>query len=371
MVDKIAPHNIEAEESVIGSILIDGPAISQVADYLEVADFYNERTAYIYGACLALYKSEQAINQVTVAQQLAQQGQFETAGGAAYLSYMIATCPTSVDIDHYAAIVCRLSTMRKIIAVGERIQNIGYEARQGATEAIDEARLLIDSIKPAHTKVLELTNLRIIKSQPPHYILSVNGQDLRVTMSQLQTWGKFKSLVLSELDFIPAKPKNWEAVVNGLLARASKLEAPGDTSVDTEVKLAVKRWFDQRGEGSEYSDIQSGSYAIVKYRGKETDFAEAEYWAFQPTPLKRWLKRSIEKVIAQDALWAMMFSWGAIKHQWRIGKSKTIPLKLWALPPDFADKAEFAVEEKAEQPEMALDSDQQLMNELDEELPDI
>ncbi len=125
---KLPPHDTDAEEAVIGSLLIDGATIFKVADSLQVSDFYFEQNQWLYKACKALYERDEAINQVTVAQELSRQNQLEPCGGAARLSYLISICPTSLDIEHYAQIVYRLSVMRQMISAGDRIAAIGYEA---------------------------------------------------------------------------------------------------------------------------------------------------------------------------------------------------------------------------------------------------
>ncbi|MFC2020011.1 replicative DNA helicase [Chloroflexota bacterium] len=126
--EKLPPHDIDAEEAVIGSLLIDGTAIYKIATLLQDIDFYSERNRWIYGACVALYQRGEAINQITVAQELARRDRLETCGGAAYLSHLISICPTSLDIEHYAQIVYRLSVMRNLIAAAEKIAAIGYTA---------------------------------------------------------------------------------------------------------------------------------------------------------------------------------------------------------------------------------------------------
>ena len=104
--EKLPPHDIDAEEAVIGSLLIDGTAIYKIITLLQGPDyFYHERNQWLYGACLALYQRDEAINQITVAQELDRQGKLETCGGAAYLSHLISIVPTSLDIEHYAQIV--------------------------------------------------------------------------------------------------------------------------------------------------------------------------------------------------------------------------------------------------------------------------
>ncbi len=138
--EKLPPHDIDAEEAVIGSLLIDGTAIYKIATFLREQDFYSEPNREIYGACLSLYqRPDQAINQITVAQELARQGKLEACGGAANLSHLVAICPTSLDIEHYAQIVYRLSVMRNLITAASHIAAIGYEASPDVDASLNRA----------------------------------------------------------------------------------------------------------------------------------------------------------------------------------------------------------------------------------------
>jgi len=139
--EKLPPHDSDAEENVIGSLLIDGTAIYKIATFLESEHFYAEATSLIYKACLALYQrpDEVAIDQITVAQELAHQGKLEVCGGAAYLSHLVSIVATSLHIEHYAQIVYRLSIMRRLINAGSQITAIGYEADPDADAALSRA----------------------------------------------------------------------------------------------------------------------------------------------------------------------------------------------------------------------------------------
>jgi len=126
--EKLPPHNIDAEEAVIGSLLIDGTAIYKIASFLESPHFYSEQNSLIYGVCLALYERNEPIDQITVAHELDRKGKLEACGGAAYLSHLISICPTSLDIETHAQIVYRLAVMRRLIDAAGQIANIGYQA---------------------------------------------------------------------------------------------------------------------------------------------------------------------------------------------------------------------------------------------------
>ncbi len=141
--EKLPPHDLDAEAAVIGSLLIDGTAIYRIAPFLQAADFYQEQNRWLYGACLALYERNEAINQITVAQELERQGKLEPCGGAAYLSHLISICPTSLDIEHYAHIVYRLAVMRGLITAADRISALGYEAGPDVEASLGQAENIL------------------------------------------------------------------------------------------------------------------------------------------------------------------------------------------------------------------------------------
>lgn len=137
--EKLPPHDIEAEEAVIGSLVIDSDAIFKIATFLKTEDFYREKNQWAYEACFFLYERNEAINQVTVAHELARRERLEAVGGAAYLSHLIANVPTSVHVEHYAQIVHRTSVMRRLISSAAQIAAIGYEAGPDIDAALGRA----------------------------------------------------------------------------------------------------------------------------------------------------------------------------------------------------------------------------------------
>jgi replicative DNA helicase len=137
--DKLPPHDPDAEEAVNGSLLIDGKTIHLVAAKLRPDDFLSEANRYIFQSCLNLYQRDEAVNQITIAQELERQGRLDKCGGAAYLNHLISIVPTSLDIMHYADIVYRLSISRQLISAADRISGIGYEADPDVSAALSRA----------------------------------------------------------------------------------------------------------------------------------------------------------------------------------------------------------------------------------------
>jgi len=160
--EKLPPHDIDAEEAVIGSLLIDGDAIYKIAYFLEQSeksDFYHEQNQWLYGACFSLYQRSEAINQITVAQELDRQGKLEACGGAAYLSHLISIVPTSLDIEHYAQVVYRLSISRRLIDAARQIETIGYQADPDVEDSLGQAENVLFKLR-RREGARDLTHIR-------------------------------------------------------------------------------------------------------------------------------------------------------------------------------------------------------------------
>jgi len=140
---KLPPHDVDSEEAVLGSLLIDPEAIFKVAPLLRPEDFYREKNRWAYESCVSLYDRKEAINQITVAHDLARQQRLEAVGGAPYISHLVSQVPTSVHAEYYANIVRRLSLMRRLIAASNQIAAIGFESPPDADEALDQAESII------------------------------------------------------------------------------------------------------------------------------------------------------------------------------------------------------------------------------------
>ncbi len=145
--ERLPPHDIQAEEAVIGSILIDGDALSRAAQFVRPTDFYGEKNRRCFDAFNALFNRSEAINQVTVAHELSLHDRLEEIGGPAYLAHLVMVVPTSVHIEYYARIVQRTSIMRQLIDVGGRIAGIGYDGAADSDEALTRAEDLLFRIR--------------------------------------------------------------------------------------------------------------------------------------------------------------------------------------------------------------------------------
>lgn len=137
--EKLPPHDIEAEEAVIGSLIVDPDAIFKIVTFLAPEDFFDETHKVIYQACLSLHQRNEVINQITVAHELMRQNRLEQIGGAAYLSHLISITPTPLYVEHYARIISNAAAMRRLIAAAGQIAAIGYEAGADVESTLNKA----------------------------------------------------------------------------------------------------------------------------------------------------------------------------------------------------------------------------------------
>src|SRR5665811_454703 len=151
--DRLPPHNIEAEQSVLGSLLIDRDAIIRIASYLKAEDFYVSANATIYRAILDLYNRREPTDFVTLSDELERRGALDDIGGVGYLSSLLSAVPTAVHVEYYGRIVERTATLRRLIDAGTSIVGIGYQDNVDTEDAIDSAeRALFQVTQQRQTK---------------------------------------------------------------------------------------------------------------------------------------------------------------------------------------------------------------------------
>jgi len=137
------PSDVDAEEAVIASLLVDEDAVYKVHGIVRPEDFYREQNRWSYEACLALMERGESINQVTVAHELARQNRLEDVGGPAYLSRIVVELPTPIGVEHYAYIVQRDSVYRNLIGATRQIGEMAMQGGPRVEEVLTRAEDLI------------------------------------------------------------------------------------------------------------------------------------------------------------------------------------------------------------------------------------
>ena len=139
---RLPPSDVEAEQAVLGSLLLDGEAVVKVVS-LSPEDFSRDQNREVFSACLELFRRNEGINQVTLAHELSRQGKLDGVGGAAYLLHLLSIVPTPLHLEHYAHIVRRTSLLRRLLAAGEEITRLGYEEGPDVDATLDRAEDLL------------------------------------------------------------------------------------------------------------------------------------------------------------------------------------------------------------------------------------
>ena len=136
---RIPPQSVEAEQSVLGSMLLDKEAIAVVMEILKNEDFYREEHKEIYEAVMDLFEKGEPIDLITVSEQLKIRGTLDNVGGLEYLTDIANAVPTTANARHYAKIVEEKSILRRLIKISSDIVNMGYEASEELSIVIDKA----------------------------------------------------------------------------------------------------------------------------------------------------------------------------------------------------------------------------------------
>ncbi len=141
--ERLPPHNLEAEQSLLGSLLIDRDAVIKVAAAVKPEDFYQEVNGQIYRAILDLYNRREPTDFITLSDELGRRELLDRVGGIGYLTALLNAVPTAVHVEYYGRIVERTATLRRLIDAGSQIVAIGYREGVETEDALDAAERAI------------------------------------------------------------------------------------------------------------------------------------------------------------------------------------------------------------------------------------
>lgn len=144
--DRIPPQNVEAEQSVLGSLMLDSNAVMKVGDFLTPRDFYKGTHKAIYSAMMDLVNRTEPIDILAISNRLREKGDLENAGGQAYLAELVNSVPTASNVNHYAHIIQQKRILRDLIEASYDIAQLGYKEDEDIDEILDQAEKRIFGI---------------------------------------------------------------------------------------------------------------------------------------------------------------------------------------------------------------------------------
>jgi replicative DNA helicase len=149
---KVPPQNIDAERSVLGALMLDKDAVIKIANLIRLGDFYKDIHNLIYEAMIELYEQREPIDVLSLSNRLEEKGQLEKIGGSSYLTSLANAVPSSSNIVHYAKVVQKKSTLRKLITTASEIVELGYKESEDVEKILDEAEQKLFGVSQKYIK---------------------------------------------------------------------------------------------------------------------------------------------------------------------------------------------------------------------------
>ena len=225
--ERSLPHNLEAERSVLGAILVHNDAFNMAAQVIDSSDFYRDAHRRIFDKMVALNERNQAIDFVTLKEELGRSGDLDDVGGPAYVASLADGVPRATNVEYYARIVKEKSTLRNLIFAANKILTNAYEADQESDLILDEAESAIfgvaddrlkagfiamrDLVKESFPKIEQLfEQKRLITGVPTGFVdldemtRGLQGGDLIIVAAR-PSMGK-TSLVLNMAQYVAVQP---------------------------------------------------------------------------------------------------------------------------------------------------------------------
>lgn len=150
--ERIPPHNLEAEQSLLGALLIDKEAIVKIADAVEARDFYRDIHGIVFQTMVDLYTAHEPIDILSLSNKLSEASKLEAIGGRAYLAQLTNMVPTASHVESYASIIKKKATLRRLIHTGSHIVELGYTEEDDVDNLLDKAEQDLFSVASGSSK---------------------------------------------------------------------------------------------------------------------------------------------------------------------------------------------------------------------------
>lgn len=202
------PQNVEAEEAVLGSLLIDPEALFRVAPFLKANDFYIQKNAWIYEAILALHERREPIDFVTICDELERREQLKEIGGAAYITQLINAVPSAIHVESYGHIVEQAAIRRRLINAASQIAQLAYQEAEEIDLTVDQAEQVLFSVSQRRI-TRDLTPIQeVIRSYYDRieYLYAHQGEPLGVPTGYVDIDRMLGGLQRSDFIIIAARP---------------------------------------------------------------------------------------------------------------------------------------------------------------------
>lgn len=241
--ERTPPHDIPAEQCVLGSMLMSPGAIGEVAEVLKTRDFYRPAHQTVFDRILDLYGRADPVDAITVKDELLKRGELSRIGDAPYLHTLVASVPTAANAGYYAKIVQEKATLRRLVQAGTQIVRIGSSTEGAdANHAVELSQKLLDDTAPATAA----TNAQSVAELIPSYMdqLESGGDQRGVTTGWVDVDHILKRLRPGQLITVGARPGMGKTIVLASLAYHVGIRLGLPVYVNT-LEMSKKEWMDR------------------------------------------------------------------------------------------------------------------------------
>ncbi len=204
---RIPPNDGDAEQALLGSIMISPKVLGEIADFLKPEDFYSTRNQKIYHAMLDLSDVGQPVDLVSVSSKLKDLGQLESVGGSSYIAELANKVPSASNIRHYAELVHKKAALRGLISSADQISELGYREHEDVTDILDRAQKIIFNLGSYANK--KVTNIKEALSEAWErfdHLSKTDGSLRGVSTGFRDIDSKLAGLQKSDLIILAARP---------------------------------------------------------------------------------------------------------------------------------------------------------------------
>lgn len=230
---KIPPHNIEAEQSVLGSMMMDTDAVAVAVERLKKSDFYNPKHREIFECIKELYTENSPIDLVTIKNKMTEKDILEKIGGVDYLTEIIEVVPTSTRVKHYSKIVEEKSLLRKIIKSSREVMGLSFEQKESIEDILDKAeKNVFDILQNRNSE--DFAEMQDVLMESFEQIEKIYNSDGSVTgISTGFTELDYKTTGLQDADFvlIAARPSMGKTALALNIAQHAALKENTSTAI--------------------------------------------------------------------------------------------------------------------------------------------
>lgn len=208
MEKRVPPHDIEAEQAVLGSMLVDKDAVIAGLEVLREEDFYREDDRAVFAAITSLYSKSEPVDLITVKKELTENGTFERIGGMEYLASLPGKVPTTTNVDRYIKIVEEQSMRRKLIQTSNELISLGYDDTEETERIIDlaEKRVMDLSQNSSNTGYSSIKDVLVSTFDELEKLFNQKGKISGITTGFIGIDRMTSGLHNSDLNIIAARP---------------------------------------------------------------------------------------------------------------------------------------------------------------------